>query len=94
MQKVLTWVGDTDGLFGVLGDMPVETLYSDYAEFNGLRFPGRIVQKWGGFPVVELTIDTVEGNVPVDIEVPDDGVLVGSRKPGKVIGVRDPSDDG
>jgi glyoxylase-like metal-dependent hydrolase (beta-lactamase superfamily II) len=86
VQRVLTWVGDTDGLFGILGDMPVETLYSDYAEFDGLRFPRRIVQKWGGFPILEVTVDTVQRNAPVDIEVPT-AIRDGSAQPFDVTAV-------
>src|SRR6266436_6123300 len=40
----------------VLGDMPVETDYSGYKDFNGVKFPTTIVQKEGGAPVLDLTV--------------------------------------
>ena len=54
----------------VLGDMPVEIAYSDYQDFGGVKFPTRIVQKAGGFPVLELTVNEVRPNAPVRIDVP------------------------
>jgi len=54
----------------VLGDMPVEVSYSDYRDFGGVKFPGKIVQRQGGFPTLELTITEVLPNAPVSIEAP------------------------
>ena len=71
VEKVDTWVGDTDGLFGFLGDMLVETIYSDYRDFNGVLFPTKIVQKQGGSPVLDITVSDVLPNAPVDITVPE-----------------------
>ena len=51
--------------------MHVETSYSDYRDFGGFRFPAKMVQKQGGFPVFELTITEAKANVPLDISVPD-----------------------
>jgi len=33
----------------VVGDVPLEISYSDYADFNGIKFPTRIVEKQDGF---------------------------------------------
>ncbi len=55
----------------VVGDMPVEVTYADYQEFAGVKFPTRIRQAAGGFPTVDLTVNEVKANVPVDIAVPD-----------------------
>ena len=55
----------------VLGDMPVVATYSDYKDFNGVKFPTKIVQTQGGFPVWELTINSVQPNAPADLAVPD-----------------------
>src|SRR5579862_468790 len=35
----------------VLGDLPVVCTYSDYKDYNGVKFPTKIVQTQGGFPV-------------------------------------------
>ncbi len=57
VEKTETWLPHP-----VLGDMHVETLYSDYQDFGGVQFPKRIVQKQGGFPTLELTVSAVEAN--------------------------------
>jgi glyoxylase-like metal-dependent hydrolase (beta-lactamase superfamily II) len=55
----------------VLGDTPVETVYSDYKDFGGVTFPGHIVRTQGGYPVLDITVSSVKANPPVDISVPD-----------------------
>jgi glyoxylase-like metal-dependent hydrolase (beta-lactamase superfamily II) len=52
----------------VLGDTPYEVTFSDYKDFNGLKFPTHIVQKQGGYPVLDLNVADVKANVPVDIQ--------------------------
>jgi glyoxylase-like metal-dependent hydrolase (beta-lactamase superfamily II) len=54
----------------VLGDMLVETLFSNYKAFGALQFPARIVQRHGGFTTLELDIATVQANGVAPIEVP------------------------
>jgi glyoxylase-like metal-dependent hydrolase (beta-lactamase superfamily II) len=54
----------------VLGDMPYSFTYSDYKDFAGVKFPMKIVQREGGFPVNEFTIASVEPNAPLDLPVP------------------------
>jgi len=65
IEKVETWVDNA-----VLGDLPIEVNYSDYKDFNGLKFPTRIVQKDGGYPVYDLTINDVKPNADVTIQPP------------------------
>jgi len=55
----------------VLGDTPVVTVYSDYRTVGGVKFPTRIAQSAGGFPVLDLTITDVQPNAAVDIALPD-----------------------
>ena len=55
----------------VLGDMKVETIYSNYRDFGGFKFPGKMVQMQGGFPVFDLTVSEARANVPLDVTVPD-----------------------
>ena len=55
----------------VLGDMLVETDYSAYKDFTGVRFPTVIVQKQGGYPLLDLAVTDVKTNVPLDLTVPD-----------------------
>ncbi len=66
VEKVESWFDNA-----VLGDMSVETTYSDYRDFGGFKFPTKIVQKQGGFPVFDLTVATAQANVPLDLTVPD-----------------------
>jgi glyoxylase-like metal-dependent hydrolase (beta-lactamase superfamily II) len=66
LEKVDTWLPNP-----VLGDMMVETTYSDYKDFNGVKFPTKIVQTQGGFPVLELNVSEVQPNAPANIDVPE-----------------------
>ncbi|MBI1955299.1 MAG: MBL fold metallo-hydrolase, partial [Acidobacteria bacterium] len=66
LEKVETWIPNP-----VLGDMLVETSYSDYQDFSGVKFPARIVQKQGGHPTLEITVSNVQPNATVDIAVPE-----------------------
>jgi glyoxylase-like metal-dependent hydrolase (beta-lactamase superfamily II) len=66
VERVETWIDNP-----ILGDTPVEFAYSDYRDFGGIRFPGRIVRTQGGHPVLELTVSSVVKNPELQIEVPD-----------------------
>jgi glyoxylase-like metal-dependent hydrolase (beta-lactamase superfamily II) len=66
VERVQTWIDNT-----VLGDTPVEITYSDYRDFGGVMFPGRIVRIQGGHPVLELTITEVLANPEAKIDVPE-----------------------
>jgi len=76
----------------VLGDMFTETTYSDYKDLSEITtdvpFPSHIVQKQGGFPVLDLTITKADTNnpyvvfpVPDNVEkAPPSGVKVETQK--------------
>lgn len=66
VERVQTWVEQS-----IIGDMLVETDYSGYKDFGGIRFPTHILQKKDGFPALELTVTSVQGDPPADISVPD-----------------------
>jgi glyoxylase-like metal-dependent hydrolase (beta-lactamase superfamily II) len=55
----------------MLGDMLLEAEYSGYKDFGGVMFPTRIVQRNGGYPVLDVTITDVRANVPFALEVPE-----------------------
>jgi glyoxylase-like metal-dependent hydrolase (beta-lactamase superfamily II) len=65
VERVRTWIDNA-----VLGDTPIDITYSDYRDFGGVRFPGRIVRTQGGHPVLDLTVSAVTANRPVAIDVP------------------------
>jgi glyoxylase-like metal-dependent hydrolase (beta-lactamase superfamily II) len=54
----------------VVGDVPVEITYSDYADFGGVQFPRHIVEKQDGFETLDVNITDVKPNAPVSFEVP------------------------
>ena len=65
LERVETKIDNT-----VLGDIPYETTFMDYKDFNGVKFPTHVVQKQGGYPVLDLTITDVKPNAPANIENP------------------------
>lgn len=65
VEKVETWIENP-----VLGDMPVEATYSDYKQFHGIKFPSKIVEKQGGYPVMDLTITDANRNVLTNVQPP------------------------
>jgi glyoxylase-like metal-dependent hydrolase (beta-lactamase superfamily II) len=66
VTRTETWIANP-----VLGDMPVETTYSGYKDFNGVKFPTKIAQKQGGYPVLDLTVTSVQPNVALNLAVPE-----------------------
>ena len=54
----------------VVGDVPVELTYSDYAKFGDIQFPRHIVEKQDGFPTLDITITDVKSNAAVSLPVP------------------------
>jgi glyoxylase-like metal-dependent hydrolase (beta-lactamase superfamily II) len=54
----------------VIGDVPVEVTYSDYARFGDIQFPKHIVEKQDGFPTLDITISDVQPNAPVSLPAP------------------------
>jgi len=55
----------------VLGETTVVTRYEGYRDVSGVKFPSRIQQAQGGFPVLDLSVKEVVANAPADIQVPD-----------------------
>jgi glyoxylase-like metal-dependent hydrolase (beta-lactamase superfamily II) len=60
----------TTGDAAVLGDTVTETTFSGYEEYRGVKFPMHIVQKQGGFPILDLTVSAVRPQSNVAIDVP------------------------
>lgn len=56
----------------VTGDTPVEFTYTNYQDFNGVRFPSRIVRTQAGHPVLEIDVASVTKNPQVVIAVPEE----------------------
>jgi glyoxylase-like metal-dependent hydrolase (beta-lactamase superfamily II) len=65
VERIETWYGNP-----VLGDMKLEAVFSDYKDFNGVKFPTHIVQRSGGYPILDLTITDVTPNAPITLDVP------------------------
>jgi len=57
VERVETWVEHA-----VLGDLHVDTTYSNYQDFGGLKVPTRIVQKRAGMQTFEATITSASAN--------------------------------
>jgi glyoxylase-like metal-dependent hydrolase (beta-lactamase superfamily II) len=66
IERVQTWIDQP-----IVGDMLVETVYSDYKDFGGVRFPSHIVQSQDGYPSLDLTVASVMANPAIDITTPD-----------------------
>ncbi len=67
VTKVDTWLPNP-----VLGDMLVETLYTNYKEFGTVKFPTNIVQNQGGHSVFDLAVTDVKANPgPLALNVTD-----------------------
>src|SRR5207244_10748089 len=60
----------TTGDAAVLGDTVTETLFTNYEEYRGVKFPMHIVQKQGGYPILDLTVSAVRPQSNVAIDVP------------------------
>jgi hypothetical protein len=55
----------------VLGDMLVESIYSDYKDFqHGLVFPSKIIQREGGYPVLDLVVNDAVRNAIAVVNEP------------------------
>jgi len=57
VERVETWVEHP-----VLGDLHVDTSYTNYQDFGGLKVPGKIVRKQAGLPAFEATITSGAAN--------------------------------
>ncbi len=69
----------------VLGDMLTDTTYSDYKNLDEIttdvQFPAHIMQKQGGFPVLDLTTTKVDTNNPYVVFPVPDNVEKSARAP-------------
>ncbi len=65
VARVRTWV-DND----VLGDMLVEASYNDYKDYGGVKVPGVMIVKQGGFASTILVVSDAKPNAPVTIGTP------------------------
>jgi glyoxylase-like metal-dependent hydrolase (beta-lactamase superfamily II) len=65
IEKVVGTIPST-----VLGDVTIEIAYADYKDFGGVKFPTKIRQSVGGFPILELDVTDVQPNFVVDFPVP------------------------
>jgi glyoxylase-like metal-dependent hydrolase (beta-lactamase superfamily II) len=63
VERVETWIDNP-----VLGDMLFDSTYSGYKDFNGVKFPTKIVQKQGDYSILDLTITDVKPNVTTNIQ--------------------------
>jgi glyoxylase-like metal-dependent hydrolase (beta-lactamase superfamily II) len=57
VEKIETRVDNT-----MLGDMLVEALYTGYRDYNGVKFPARIVERQGGHPTLDINVSGVQPN--------------------------------
>jgi glyoxylase-like metal-dependent hydrolase (beta-lactamase superfamily II) len=57
VERVETWVEHP-----VMGDLHVDTSYSNYQDFGGLKIPGKIVQKRAGLQTFDATITSGSAN--------------------------------
>ena len=69
-QNVVTRI-ETKRPDPVLGDAEMIATFSDYKDFNGVKFPGKILISEGGFPSWDLTVTNVTPNAPVDLPIPE-----------------------
>jgi glyoxylase-like metal-dependent hydrolase (beta-lactamase superfamily II) len=65
LERIETSIGHP-----VLGDTMIEAIFLDYKDVGGLKFPGRITYREGGYPAFDLTVTDVKPNAPAVIEVP------------------------
>jgi glyoxylase-like metal-dependent hydrolase (beta-lactamase superfamily II) len=77
VERVETWIDNA-----MLGDMLFEAVYSDYKDYGGVKFPTKIVQRQGGYPILDLTINDVRPNAPADIQGPQRGGGAGQAAAG------------
>ena len=54
----------------MLGDIAFEAVFRDYKDFGGLKFPTHIVQRNGGYPVLDVIITDVKPNISASFDVP------------------------
>jgi glyoxylase-like metal-dependent hydrolase (beta-lactamase superfamily II) len=68
VARVETWIDNS-----ILGDIPFEASFTDYKDFNGVKFPTHFVQKQAGYATLDLTISDVKPNVPANLQAAQGG---------------------
>jgi glyoxylase-like metal-dependent hydrolase (beta-lactamase superfamily II) len=63
----------------VLGDTAVVTSYDDYRDFGAVRFPMRVRQTMGGYPVLDLAVKEVQVNPALALAMPEAARNVAER---------------
>ena len=53
----------------MLGDMLVGAEYSGYRDYNGVKFPARILERRGGHPTLDITVSAVQPNGAATLEI-------------------------
>ena len=66
IERIDSWYGHP-----VTGDTKVQTHFSGYRDFSGIKFPGKIVQYQDGTPTLDLDITAVRVNQPLGIQPPE-----------------------
>ena len=66
IERIDSWYGHP-----VTGDTKVQTHFSGYRDFAGIKFPGKIVQYQDGNPTLDLDITAVRVNQPLNIQTPE-----------------------
>ena len=95
VERIERWFGHS-----VLGDALMEATFSDYKDFSatattqggGVKFPTRILQREGGYPLLDLTVTGVRVNPAVAIEVPAN--IRNAPAPGPMVGTPEKLADG
>ena len=66
IERIESWYGNP-----VIGDTKVDTRFSGYRDFAGIKFPAKIVQYHDGNPTLDLDVTAVRVNQPVNIQTPE-----------------------
>jgi hypothetical protein len=81
VERVETWIDNA-----MLGDMLFDSAYTDYKDFGGVKFPTKIVQKQGPYPILDLTITDVKPNAAVNIQAPPPAAAAQPAPPSQKLG--------
>jgi glyoxylase-like metal-dependent hydrolase (beta-lactamase superfamily II) len=87
VERIDRWFGHS-----VLGDALMEATFSEYKDFSGVKFPTRIQQREGGYPLLDLTVTDVRVNPSIALDVPAN--IRNARAPGPLVGTPEKLADG
>src|SRR5688500_17619207 len=87
VERIDRWFGHS-----VLGDALMQATFSDYKDFAGVKFPTRIQQREGGYPLLDLTVTDVRVNPSVASDVPAN--IRNAPAPGPLVGTPEKLADG